>query len=107
MGQKATCGSGRKSCKGVGEIVPLTPDHKCIFMGIEVVLDRYKVLCNCDDNFVNDMSMGIMGVAAAFFVLIAYYIYREIYNYGMKLVCALIAFLPRLALPIAIRKKAE
>ncbi|TVO32114.1 PAAR domain-containing protein [Vibrio algivorus] len=52
VGQKATCGSGRKSCKGVGEIVPLTPDHKCIFMGIEVVLDRYKVLCNCDDNFV-------------------------------------------------------
>ena len=59
------------------------------------------------DNFINDMRMGIMGVAAAFIVLIAYYIYREVYNYGMKLVCALIAFLPKLALPIAIRKKAE
>ena len=59
------------------------------------------------DNFINDMRMGIMGVAAAFIVLIAYYIYREVYNYGMKLVCALIAFLPKFALPIAIRKKAE
>jgi hypothetical protein len=55
-------------------------------------------------HFVNFLELGLLGVAASFVVLIAFYIYKEIYMYILKLVTVFIGFLPKFAFPLAIRK---
>jgi hypothetical protein len=37
-------------------------------------------------------------------ILIAFYIYREVYVYALKLVTIFIGFLPKFAFPLAVRK---
>jgi len=59
------------------------------------------------ENFTEYTVVGLMSIVGAFIVLIAFYIYREIYNYILKLVTNLIAFLPKFAIPLAIRKRDE
>lgn len=62
VGQNASCASGRKSCKGVGEIVAIGNNHVYLPNGLQAVLPNYKVLCNCNDNLIlvpeNDVYIG-------------------------------------------------
>ncbi len=63
VNQKASCNSGRKSCKRMGDIVPFG-DHDAVFLpnGLQAVLTGYRVLCNCPDNFIltpnNTVNVG-------------------------------------------------
>lgn len=50
------------------------------------------------------LRMAGFGLFASFVVIIVYYAMREIYMYGLKLAMALIHFLPKLAIPIAMRQ---
>jgi len=59
------------------------------------------------DNFSEYIKIGIMGVASSFIVLIAFYIYKEIYTYLLKLITVFIGFLPKFAIPLAIRTRNE
>jgi hypothetical protein len=59
------------------------------------------------DNFSGGISTAMTAIVGSLLVLIIYYIYREIYNYSLKLVIALISFLPKFAIPLAIRNKSE
>ena len=59
------------------------------------------------DYFGELIKMGVTGVAASFVILIAFYIYKEIYSYLLKLATNLIGFLPNFAIPLAIRTKNE
>jgi hypothetical protein len=62
----------------------------------------------CDyDNFSGGIQLALVGIVGSVLILSAYYIYREIYNYALKLVMALISFLPKFAIPLAIRNKSE
>ena len=59
------------------------------------------------DNFSGGIQLALVGIVGSVLILIAYYIYREIYNFALKLVMALISFLPKFAIPLAIRNKSE
>lgn len=59
------------------------------------------------DYFEELIKVGLSGIAGAFIVLIAFYVYKEIYNYILKLATNLISFLPKFAIPLAIRRKNE
>ena len=59
------------------------------------------------DYFGEYIKIGVLSIAGSFLLLIAFYIYKEIYNYILKLVTNLISFLPKFAIPLAIRKKDE
>ena len=74
-------------------------------LGIETVKQIYV---QGDWDYFGDgmkMSVGIMIVSTI--VLIGTYVAREIYFYGYKLTVNLINFLPKLAIPLAIRKRNE
>ncbi len=77
-----------------------------IFPGMEVFsgLAPQQIVGDYD-NFGEYMKIGVMSIAGAFLLLIAFYIYKEIYNYILKLVTSLISFLPKFAIPLAIRKR--
>lgn len=55
-------------------------------------------------NFVELLTLSLTSLAASFVVLIAFYIYKEVYMYALKLVTVFINFLPKFAFPLAIRK---
>ena len=57
--------------------------------------------------FMNVLLMGLTGIVMSFIILIAFYIYREVYNFGLKIVIALLAFIPKFAIPLAIRNRSE
>ena len=59
------------------------------------------------DNFGGFIKIGIIAIATSFIVLIAFYIYKEVYSYILKLATNLIGFLPKFAIPLAIRKRNE
>ena len=59
------------------------------------------------DTFTQGMKVSLITIFASVAVLIAYYIYREIYNYAVLIVSNLIKFLPKFAIPIAVRNKSE
>jgi hypothetical protein len=59
------------------------------------------------DNFDVNIQMALTGIIASVLVLIAYYIYREIYVYAVRIVIALIHFIPKFAIPLAIRNRSE
>ena len=59
------------------------------------------------DHIGDNIKTGVMSIAGSFLLLIAFYIYKEIYNYMLNLLTNLISFLPKFALPIAIRKREE
>ncbi len=59
------------------------------------------------DTFTQGMKVSLITIFASVAVLIAYYIYREIYNYAVLIVTNLIKFLPKFAIPIAVRNKSE
>ncbi len=57
--------------------------------------------------FIEGIQAGLFGVIGSVLVLIGYYIYREIYVYALKLIINLLSFLPKFAIPLAIRSKSE
>jgi len=59
------------------------------------------------DNFNEFIKIGIIGVASSFIALIVFYIYKEIYTYLLKLITVFIGFLPKFAIPFAVRKRNE
>lgn len=59
------------------------------------------------NTFVSDISSGLIAIAYSVIALISYYLMREVYNYGLKLTTALLAFLPKLALPLSIRSRSD
>ena len=59
------------------------------------------------DNFGVFIKMGVIGIASSFIVLIAFYIFKEIYSYILILATNLISFLPKFAIPLAIRNRSE
>ncbi len=59
------------------------------------------------DNFSDGFKSAILSIVTSFLILIAYYIYKEIYNYVLKLFIAFMAFIPKFAFPLAIRTKSE
>ncbi len=60
-----------------------------------------------NDNFGVFIKMGVIGIASSFIVLIAFYIFKEIYSYILILATNLISFLPKFAIPLAIRNRSE
>ena len=59
------------------------------------------------DNIGNSIKIAVMGIASSFVILIVFYIYKEIYSYLLKLITVFIGFLPKFAIPLAIRKRNE
>ena len=59
------------------------------------------------DMFMDVLLMGLTGIVMSFIILIAFYIYREVYNFALKIVIALLAFIPKFAIPLAIRTRSE
>ncbi|HIF9078216.1 TPA: PAAR domain-containing protein [Photobacterium damselae] len=60
VNQKATCASGRKSCKKIGIIVPVGGNDAAFLPnGLQAALTGYQVLCNCPDNFIQDPSNSV------------------------------------------------
>jgi len=79
-----------------------------VFPGMEIFsgIAPQKIVGDYD-NFGDYIKIGVMSIAGSFLLLIAFYIYKEIYNYILKLVTNLISFLPKFAIPLAIRKREE
>ncbi|HIF9274921.1 TPA: PAAR domain-containing protein [Photobacterium damselae] len=60
VNQKATCASGRKSCKKIGIIVPVGKNDAAFLPnGLQAALTGYQVLCNCPDNFIQEPSNSV------------------------------------------------
>lgn len=79
-----------------------------IFPGMEIFSELTPQQIVGDyGNFGDCIIIGVMSIAGSFLVLIAFYIYKEIYNYTLKLATNLISFLPKFAIPLAIRKREE
>ena len=58
-------------------------------------------------DFSDGMKMSVSMIVMSGVLLIATYVTREVYFYGCKLVVNLINFLPKFAIPLAIRKRNE
>jgi hypothetical protein len=73
------------------------------------VFDEFlpRVVYGNHDHFSEYILVGILGVVCSFIVLIAFYIYKEVYTYLLKLVTVFIDFLPKFAFPVAVRKRDE
>ena len=79
-----------------------------LFPGMEVFSDLIpRSIAGDYDYFSRYIQAGFSMVVFSFIVLIAFYIYKEIYNYLIKLITNLIAFLPKFGIPLAIRKRDE
>jgi hypothetical protein len=86
---------------------PLSGSHSGI---LELFgMEAFDVLSNSIygdyDYFKASILKGVTGIASSFAVLIAFYLYKEIYSYGLKLITCLVRFLPKFAIPFAIRKR--
>ena len=76
--------------------------------GVDMIANMLPNTISGDyDNFSIGIQSALVGIVGSVLILIAYYIYREIYNFALKLVMALISFLPKFAIPLAIRNKSE
>lgn len=77
-----------------------------LFPGMEIFTNFVPAQIYGDyDNFGEFIKIGVMSIAGSFVLLIAFYIYKEIYTYALKLVTNLISFLPKFAIPLAIRRR--
>ncbi|MBG15785.1 MAG: hypothetical protein CL853_05470 [Crocinitomicaceae bacterium] len=59
------------------------------------------------DYLMESISSGIIAIISSFILLMVYYIAVEAYRYATMLVINLLNFLPKLAIPLAIRKRNE
>ena len=53
------------------------------------------------------LRLAGFGLTASFVVLIFYYVMKEVYLYALKMMMAFLAFLPKFALPIALRQSKD
>jgi len=75
-----------------------------IFPGMDVFTGLVPQQIVGDYDYIGEyIKIGVLSIAGSFLLLIAFYIYKEIYNYILKLVTNLISFLPKFAIPLAIR----
>lgn len=76
--------------------------------GVDMIANMLPNTISGDyDNFSIGIQSALAGIVGSLLILIAYYIYKEIYNFALKLALALISFLPKFAIPLAIRNKSE
>lgn len=59
------------------------------------------------DKFGEFLKVGLIASVMSFVLLSFFYIYKEVYCYLIKVISALIAFLPKFAIPIALRHRNE
>ena len=78
-----------------------------LFPGMEMIPNQRMDLVGNYDFFEEGMKSGILGLVFSFISLIGFYIYREVYYYALKLVKALIEYLPKFAIPFSIRNRNE
>jgi hypothetical protein len=100
------------SLDGYAAYAPLM-DYMSVFLslpvpGMDLVSGFVPTVIQGDYDFMDvTLRLAIGGMAAAFVVLIAYYAIREIYMYGLKITMNLLAFIPKFAIPVAIRNRQE
>ena len=76
-----------------------------IVPGMEIMASNIPYSVAGDyEYFVESLKGGLIGIVSSFVILIIFYLYREVYNYMLSLVINLLAFIPRFAIPISIRK---
>jgi len=56
------------------------------------------------DNMDVTLRIAGMGIAGSFVILMFYYILKEVYLYGLKIILALISFIPKFAIPLSMRQ---
>jgi len=76
-----------------------------IFPGMEMIPTTRVDLIGNYDYFEEGIKSGLLGLVGSIITLIGFYIYREIYNYMIKLAVLLIAYMPKFAIPFAIRNR--
>ena len=76
-----------------------------IFPGMELIPAQRINLIGNYDYFEEGIKSGILGLIFSFITLIGFYIYREVYNYLVKLVILLIQYLPKFAIPLSVRTR--
>ena len=100
------------SLDGYAAYAPLM-DYMSVFLsipvpGMEMVSGLVPTAIQGDyDTMDVTLRLAIGGMAAAFVVLITYYAIREVYMYGLKITMNLLAFIPKFAIPFAIRNRQE
>ena len=75
--------------------------------GMDLIPSTRVNLVGNYDYFEAGIKSGILGLVGSIITLIGFYIYREVYNYMLKLAVILIAYMPKFAIPLAIRKRSE
>ena len=78
------------------------------FIGMDMLSEMIPVNISSDyDYFSDTIKIGIIVMLSSLVALIASYVYNEVYKYSLKLVTNLINFMPKFAIPVAIRKRTE
>ena len=90
-----------------GQVLTTVPGVDMIGNMLQMPLDFPNTIYGDYDNFSGGIQLALVGIVGSVLILIAYYIYKEIYNFALKLAMALISFLPKFAIPLAIRNKSE
>ena len=76
--------------------------------GMDMLSEMIPVNISSDyDYFSETIKIGIIVMLSSLAALIASYVYTEVYKYSLKLVTNLINFMPKFAIPVAIRKRTE
>ncbi|MDG2370428.1 MAG: hypothetical protein P8M12_07270 [Flavobacteriales bacterium] len=75
--------------------------------GITRGMSYYNDAIGNYEYFFNSLSQAIMLIIMSFIILMFYYILVEIYKYAIKLIVNIIKFLPKFAIPLAIRNRTE
>lgn len=76
--------------------------------GIDIFGSMVKSEVSGDyDNFSEVLQIGVFEIVTGFIVLIYFYISKEVYNYILKVTLNFIKFLPKFAIPFAIRKRVD
>ena len=96
------------TCVGSAAYAPLSGYGDMIvgiFPGMDLIPTARVDLVGNYDYFEAGIKSGILGLVFSFITLIGFYIYREVYNYLLKLAILLIAYMPKFAIPFSIRNR--
>lgn len=76
-----------------------------VIPGMEGVFDLIPTKVFGDyDHMDITLRMAVFGALGSFIILIAYYVMKEVYMYALKIILALIDFIPRFAIPLSMRQ---
>ncbi|MFT5055562.1 MAG: hypothetical protein ACI80H_000264 [Pseudoalteromonas distincta] len=79
-----------------------------VIPGMDMLSEMIPVNISSDyDYFSDTIKIGILVMLSSLVALMASYVYTEVYKYSLKLVTNLINFMPKFAIPVAIRKRTE